>query len=158
MSRTWNMVIPLKSENAVKDRLAWWKEARFGLFIHWGLYSIPAGYWEGEPVTQSSYLNPYCEHIMWLNKIPITEYEKLADRFNPTDFNAEQIVRLAKKAGMKYIVMTSKHHDGFAMYHSKVSSYNIVDATPYKKDPLRALAAACKKQDIRFDRSRVCNG
>ncbi|MCK5280682.1 MAG: alpha-L-fucosidase [Cyclobacteriaceae bacterium] len=139
-------------ENASEgtDNTLWFREAGFGMFIHWGLYSIPAGMWKGEPVKDPRYINPYAEHIMMLNKIPLTEYAKLAETFNPVDFDAEYIVRLAKKAGMKYLVYTTKHHDGFAMYHSKVSDYNIVEATPYKKDPLKALAEACKKEDIKL--------
>lgn len=109
-----------------EDNTIWFREAGFGMFIHWGLYSIPAGMWQGEPVKDNRYINPYAEHIMMLNKIPIAEYAKLANTFNPVDFNAEYIVSLAKKAGMKYLVYTTKHHDGFAMYDSKVSDYNIV--------------------------------
>jgi alpha-L-fucosidase len=146
--RTWNMVVPLKPADEVKDRLKWWKEARFGLFIHWGLYAIPGGIWKGESVTQEPYLNPYCEHLMWLKRIPIAEYEKLAGQFNPVDFDADYIVNLAKQAGMKYIIVTAKHHDGFAMYHSRCDSYNIVDATPYKTDPMKALAAACAQAGL----------
>ncbi|MCK5367374.1 MAG: alpha-L-fucosidase, partial [Cyclobacteriaceae bacterium] len=112
------------------------------------VYSL--GAWKGEPVKDNRYINPYAEHIMMLNKIPITEYAKLADTFNPVDFNAEYIVGLAKKTGMKYLVFTTKHHDGFAMYDSKVSDYNIVKATPYKKDPLKMLAEACKKEGIKL--------
>ncbi|MBN2105606.1 alpha-L-fucosidase [bacterium] len=148
--KTWNMVVPLKPWKDVRDPLAWWKEARFGLFIHWGLYAIPAGIWKEKPVTHPSYLNPYCEHIMWLNRIPVAEYEKLAEQFNPTAFDADRIVQLAKDAGMKYIVVTAKHHDGFAMYHSRVSPYNIVDATPYQRDPLKDLAESCAVQGLRL--------
>ena len=128
----------------------WFKEAGFGMFIHWGLYSIPAGMWKGEPIEDNRYINPYAEHIMMLEKIPISEYSRLADRFNPVDFNAVQIVDLAKKAGMRYLVFTTKHHDGFAMYDSKVSDFNIVKATPYKKDPLKAISEACKKEGIKL--------
>ena len=140
----------VENENDDTDKTTWFREAGFGMFIHWGLYSIPGGMWKGEPVKDNRYINPYAEHIMMLNKIPLTEYAKLAETFNPVDFDAEYIVRLAKKAGMKYLVYTTKHHDGFAMYHSKVSDYNIVEATPYKKDPLKALAEACKKEDIKL--------
>lgn len=133
-----------------EDNTKWFREAGFGMFIHWGLYSIPAGMWKGEPVKDNRYINPYAEHIMMLNKIPIAEYAKLADTFNPVDFNAEYVVSLAKKVGMKYLVYTTKHHEGFAMYDSKVSDYNIVKATPYKKDPLKSLAEACKKEEIKL--------
>ncbi len=131
---------PLSSE----ERMAWWREARFGLFIHWGLYAIPAGEWKGEKIPSIS------EWIMLNAKIPVKEYEKLAGEFNPVKFNADEWVRMAKEAGMKYIVITSKHHDGFAMFHSKVDPYNIVDATPFDRDPLKELSDACKKQGIKL--------
>ncbi|MBC7350741.1 MAG: alpha-L-fucosidase [Thermogutta sp.] len=117
-----------------QDRAAWMDEARFGMFIHWGIYSqLGRGEW-----------------VMNREKIPVAEYEKLAATFNPVKFNAEEWVRIAKDAGMRYIVITSKHHDGFAMFGSKVSPYNIVDATPFKRDPLKELAAACQKYGIRL--------
>ena len=133
---------PVMSEQ--DQKMAWWREARFGLFIHWGLYAQPAGVWKGEEIPGIS------EWIMAHAKIPVKEYEKLAATFNPVKYNAEQWVRLAKQAGMKYIVITSKHHDGFAMFHSKASSYNIVDATPFDRDPLKELAEACDKYDMRL--------
>jgi alpha-L-fucosidase len=147
---TWNMVIPLKPAAQVGDRLAWWREARFGLFIHWGLYSAPAGVWKGEPVSDARFPNPYCEHLMWLARIPITEYSRLAEAFNPTRFDALAIVRAAKKAGMRYVVVTAKHHDGFAMYRSRVSPYNVVDSTPFGRDPLRELADACRQEGLKL--------
>lgn len=125
-------------------RLKWWREARFGMFIHWGLYAVPAGEWKGQLIPGIG------EWIMNRAKIPVTEYEQLAQQFNPVDFNAEQWVKLAKDAGMKYIVITAKHHDGFAMYDSKSSSYNIVAATPFKRDPLKELATAAQKADIKL--------
>ncbi len=127
-----------------EDKMTWWKEARFGMFIHWGLYAIPAGEWKGEQIPGIS------EWIMLRAKIPVKEYEALAKEFNPVKYDADEWVKLAKEAGMKYIVITSKHHDGFAMYHSKVNSYNIVDATPFDRDPLKELAEACKKQGIKL--------
>ncbi len=142
--------LPEASTENSQENTKWFKEAGFGMFIHWGLYSIPAGIWNGEPVKDDRYINPYAEHIMMLNKIPREEYAKLADTFNPIDFNAEYIVGMAKKAGMKYLVFTTKHHDGFAMYDSKVSDYNIVKATPYNKDPLKMIAEACKKEGIKL--------
>jgi alpha-L-fucosidase len=112
----------------------WFQEAKFGLFIHWGVYSVLGdGEW-----------------VMQLKKIPVSEYEKLPARFNPTEFNAAEWVALAKAAGMKYITITSKHHDGFAMFDSKVSDWNIVARTPYKKDPLKMLAEECRKQGIKL--------
>jgi alpha-L-fucosidase len=126
------------------EKMQWFREAKFGLFIHWGLYAVPAGTWKGQQIQGIG------EWIMNRAKIPVKEYEQLAGQFNPVKFNAEQWVQMAEDAGMKYIVITSKHHDGFAMYGSKASKYNIVDATPFKRDPLKELAAACAKHNIRF--------
>ncbi|MBL0177002.1 MAG: alpha-L-fucosidase [Ignavibacteria bacterium] len=125
----------LKESDAQRDeRMAWWREARFGMFIHWGVYAIPArGEW-----------------LMFNEKISAAEYEKLPPQFNPARFDADAWVRLAKEAGMKYIVVTSKHHDGFSMYDTKVGNYDIVDATPFKRDPMKELASACAKEGIRF--------
>ncbi len=114
------------------------------MFIHWGIYAVPAGVWKGKKISGIG------EWIMFRAKIPVVEYEKLAGSFNPVKFDAEAWVGLAKRAGMKYLVITSKHHDGFAMYDSPCSSYDIVDATPYGKDPIKALARACKKAGIRL--------
>lgn len=127
------------------QRMRWWREARFGLFIHWGVYSVPAGMWNGQRVTQSG-----AEWIMNRGRIPVADYRKFATEFNPTRFNAQEWVKLAKDAGMKYIVITAKHHDGFAMYHSKASAWNIYDATPFKRDPLKELAVACKRAGIKL--------
>jgi alpha-L-fucosidase len=126
------------------EKMAWWREARFGLFIHWGLYAVPAGVWKGKPCPAVS------EWIMKREAIPVREYEQLAPQFNPVRFDAEEWVELAKAAGMKYIVITAKHHDGFAMYHSACTDYNIVDATPFKRDPMRELAAACRKAGLKL--------
>jgi alpha-L-fucosidase len=125
-------------------KMKWFREAKFGLFIHWGLYSIPAGEWKGQRIAGIG------EWIMNRAKIPVKEYEQLAAQFNPVKFNAEDIVKLAEDAGMKYIVITSKHHDGFAMYHSKASKYNIVDATPFRRDVLKELADACARHGMRL--------
>jgi alpha-L-fucosidase len=125
-------------------KMKWFREAKFGLFIHWGLYSIPAGEWKGQPIPGIG------EWIMNHAQIPVAEYEQLARQFNPVKFDAEAWVQMAQDAGMKYIVITSKHHDGFAMYHSLVSKYNIYDATPFHRDPLKELAAACARHGIRF--------
>jgi len=127
-----------------EQRIAWWKEAKFGMFVHWGVYSIPAGTWKGKDY------KGYSEWIMHKANIPVEEYEQLPRQFNPVKFNADEWARLAKAAGMKYMVITAKHHDGFAMYHSKVTPYNIVDATPFKRDPIRELAEACRKHGIKF--------
>ncbi len=125
-------------------RMAWWREARFGMFIHWGLYSIPAGVWDGKPVPSIG------EWIMNNASIPVADYKALAPQFNPTGFSAHDIVALAKAAGMKYIVITAKHHDGFAMFDSKADPFNIVQATPFKRDPLRELAEECRRQGIKL--------
>jgi len=134
----------LSSKSSHDAKMKWFREAKFGLFIHWGLYAVPAGEWKGEKISGIG------EWIMNRAKIPVKEYEQLAAKFNPVKFNAEEWVKLAEDAGMKYIVITSKHHDGFAMYGSKVSKYNIVDATPFKRDPLKELAEACARHGIRF--------
>lgn len=125
-------------------RMAWWREARFGMFIHWGLYSIPAGTWDGRQIPSIG------EWIMNNASIPVTDYKALAPKFNPTGFSAHDIVALAKSAGMKYIVITAKHHDGFAMFDSKASPFNIVAATPFKRDPLRELSDECRKQGLKL--------
>lgn len=126
------------------SRMAWWRAARFGLFIHWGVYSVPAGTYNGKQIPDLG------EWIMLNAKIPLADYRNFASQFNPTKFNADDWVSMAKKAGMKYIVITSKHHDGFAMFDSKASDYNIVAATPFKRDPLKELAAACQKNGIKL--------
>ena len=125
-------------------RMAWWRDAKFGLFIHWGVYSVPAGFYQDKPVAGIG------EWIMNRGKIPMAEYQSFAKEFNPVKFNADDWVKSAKGAGMKYIVITSKHHDGFAMFDTKASPWNIVQATPYGKDPLKELAAACKKYGIKL--------
>ncbi len=131
--------------DATKERrLQWFREAKFGLFIHWGLYAVPAGEWKGNLVPGIG------EWIMNRFQIPVREYEKLAAQFNPVKFDADAWVKVAKDAGMRYIVITSKHHDGFAMFHSKVSKYNVVDATPFKRDIIKELAAACARQGMRL--------
>ena len=126
------------------QRMHWWREARFGMFIHWGLYAVPAGEYNGKRSERIG------EWIMEWANIPRADYEKFTTQFNPVKFDARAWVRIAKDAGMKYIVITSKHHDGFALYDSKVSNYDIVDATPYKKDPIKALAMEAKKQGLKF--------
>ena len=132
----------MESDNS--DRLAWWREARFGMFIHWGLYAIPAGTWKGERIPGLG------EWIMRNGRIPIAEYETLTKRFNPVQFDAEEWVQLAKRAGMRYLVITSKHHDGFCLFSSPSNPYNIVDATPFGRDPMAELADACRRHDIKL--------
>ena len=125
-------------------RLDWWREAKFGMFIHWGVYAIPAGVWKDEHIPGIG------EWIMLRAEIPIAEYEQLAGQFNPVKYDADQIVKLAKQAGQKYIVLTSKHHDGFCLYGSAETDYNIVDGTPYGKDILKDLAEACAREGIKL--------
>ena len=125
-------------------RMAWWRDAKFGMFIHWGVYSVPAGFYHDQPVKGIG------EWIMNKGKIPMAEYQLFAKEFNPVKFNADDWVKAAKYAGMKYIVITSKHHDGFAMFCSQASPWNICDASPYGKDPLKALAAACQKYGVKL--------
>jgi alpha-L-fucosidase len=126
------------------ERMQWWRDARFGMFIHWGLYCIPAGEWNGKEYPQIG------EWIMKNAKIPVAQYHELAKQFNPVKFNAKDFVATAKNAGMKYIAITSKHHDGFAMFKSNASKYNIVDATPYGKDVIKALSEECQKQGLKM--------
>ncbi len=125
-------------------RMAWWRAARFGMFIHWGVYSVPAGTYKGKQIPGIG------EWIMNRGKIPVAEYRAFAKEFNPVKFNADEWVRTARDAGMKYIVITSKHHDGFAMFDSKASDWNIVKATPFGRDPLKELAAACRKYGLKL--------
>ncbi|HON93280.1 MAG TPA: alpha-L-fucosidase [Sedimentisphaerales bacterium] len=126
------------------ERMAWWRDARFGLFVHWGIYSVPAGTYNGERIDGLG------EWIMHNAKIPVEEYEKFAPQFNPIGFNADEWVRLAKNAGMKYLVITSKHHDGFCLWDSKVTTWDIMDATPFKRDILKELSIACRKHGIKL--------
>lgn len=135
---------PVESQEERDARMGWWREARFGMFIHWGVYAVAAGEWEGKPVGGIG------EWIMNKAKIPIADYSKLAKTFNPVKYNAEAWVLAAKGAGMKYIVITTKHHDGFAMFKTAASPWNIVDATPYKRDPINDLADACRKHGMRL--------
>jgi alpha-L-fucosidase len=125
-------------------RMAWWRDAGFGMFIHWGAYSVPAGVYKGKEIKGLG------EWIMEDAKIPIPEYEQFVKQFNPTKFDAKEWVRIAKDAGVKYIVITSKHHDGFCLWDSKVSNYDIMDFSPYKKDILKELTAACKDAGIKM--------
>src|SRR5690606_35072419 len=125
-------------------RTDWFQHDKFGLFIHWGLYAIPAGYWQDQRVHAAS------EWVMKRAPIPVTEYRKLAEQFNPVQFDADAWAQLAVDAGMKYVVLTAKHHDGFALFKSSASAYNVVDATPFKRDIVKELATACAKRGLRF--------
>ncbi|GAF02174.1 alpha-L-fucosidase [Saccharicrinis fermentans] len=131
-----------ESSEIISKRLEWWKEARFGMFIHWGLYAQDGCFWNGK--------DGRSEHMMRNLQIPIADYEKIANEFDPVDFDADEWVRIAKDAGMKYMILTSKHHDGFAMFNSPSSNYNIVKRTPFKRDPVKELSEACAKEGLRF--------
>ncbi|MGA4643575.1 alpha-L-fucosidase [Limisphaera sp. 4302-co] len=125
-------------------RMRWWREARFGMFIHWGVYAVPAGVYKGQRIPRLG------EWIMNRAKIPVAEYREFARSFNPVFYDPDAWVRLAKEAGMKYIIITSKHHDGFALFDSQASDWDVVDATPYGRDLLLPLAAACRKHGIKL--------
>lgn len=137
-------IVPSETKEQRDQRMTWWRDARFGLFIHWGVYSVPAGTWNGRKVEGVG------EWIMRHAPISVADYAKLPSQFNPTKFDADAWVAVAKNAGMKYIVITAKHHDGFAMFPSKASPFNIHDATPFQRDPLKELAEACRKQGIKL--------
>ena len=126
------------------DNIKWFKEAKYGMMAHWGLYSLLGGEYRDKRVRD------YAEWIQSYAAIPNAEYELLARSFNPIYFDAEEWIKLAKAAGMKYFVFTAKHHDGFAMFHSKVDRYNVVDATPFGRDVVGELAEACRKHGLRF--------
>jgi len=137
-------VVAKRSETR-ETRMQWWRDAKFGMFVHWGVYSVPAGTYKGEQIPGIG------EWIMHDAKIPVAEYKQFARQFNPQKFNADEWVKVMKDAGMKYIVITAKHHDGFAMYHSDVSEWDIDEASPkFKRDPIDELAKACRKHGIRF--------
>ena len=142
MDKLWGDIS--NEDGQVEKDYQWYPDSKFAMFIHWGLYSDPAGVWKDEKYFGIS------EWLMNRAKIPVKEYEKLATTFNPINFDADEIAQLAVDAGMKYIVITAKHHDGFAMFRSKASKYNIVDATPYGKDPIEALADACKRHGLKL--------
>lgn len=127
------------------ERMEWWREARFGMFIHWGVYAQFAGVYKGHEQRRGG-----AEWIMNRCKIPVAEYQEMAKKFNPVKYDADAWVKMAKDAGMKYIVITAKHHDGFALFDSKASKWDVVDATPYGKDLIAPLAAACRKYGVKL--------
>lgn len=132
--------VPAPAKATPVDRLAWWRAARFGLFIHWGLYAVPAGEWAGRT-----------DHGEWIRhngKIPLDIYDRFRFEFDPAAFDPLTWVRMAKHAGMRYIVMTTKHHDGFALFDSKVSTFSVM-STPFKRDVIRELVAACRTEGMR---------
>ena len=135
---------PEETREAFDSRMAWWRNAKFGMFIHWGVYAVPAGIHDGK---ETDFI---AEWIMNTERIPIARYEAYARQFDPQKFDADAWMKLASDAGVKYIVITSKHHDGFALWDSKVSDYDIMDFASYKKDILKALSEACQKYNIKF--------
>lgn len=141
--------MPMKTQQLLPEVLEmdmrkWFKEAQYGMMAHWGLYSLLGGEWNGKKSSS------YAEWIQANQRIPMAEYDKLATSFNPVYFNADQWIRLAKECGMKYFVMTSKHHDGFALFHSRADRFNVVDATPFGRDVVGELAEACYKHGLKF--------
>ncbi len=134
-----------ESKESFDQRMEWWRDDRFGMFIHWGVYAVPAGIYNNKEVKGDN-----GEWIMNNAQIPVKEYEKFAKQFDPVKFDANEWAKTVKDAGMKYVVITSKHHDGFGLWDSKVSDYDIVDFAPYGKDILKALSKACKEQGIKF--------
>lgn len=135
---------PTAPDPATIKRTQWFRDAKFGMLITWGLYSIPAGEWKGKEYPGIG------EWIQNWAQIPVAEYAGLAPQFNPVKFNADEWVTLAREAGMKYIVPMPKHHDGFALYASKASKFNITDATPFKRDPMKELTEASRRQGLRM--------
>src|SRR5690606_12638476 len=141
-----SLVLPLQLLNEQipgekgKERMKWWTEARFGMFIHWGVYAQFAGVYKGHEQARGG-----AEWIMNRCKIPVAEYQAAAKKFNPVHYNPDEWVRMAKEAGMKYLIITAKHHDGFALFRTAASKWNVVDASPYGRDLLKPLAEACRK-------------
>jgi len=136
-----NQLAAAETPQQHNDRMAWWRDARFGMFIHWGLYAIPAGEWNGKT-----------DHAEWIRhsaKIPVEQYDKFVGQFNPTNFNAESWAKLAKQAGMKYLVITSKHHDGFCLWDSRLTDFDVM-STPFQRDILKELETACNREGVRF--------
>lgn len=134
-----------ESDQAFDERMEWWRDAKFGLFIHWGPYAVPAGIYNGERITSTT-----GEWIMNGAQIPVEEYEEFARQFNPTEYDAEEWVQIAKDAGMKYIIITSKHHDGFGLWESEVGDYNSAEYAEIQKDLLDELKEAADKLDIKL--------
>ncbi|MDT7972882.1 MAG: alpha-L-fucosidase, partial [Armatimonadota bacterium] len=139
----WVVLVSTAITPTQADRLAWWREAKFGMFIHWGLYAIPAGEWKGKRIPGIG------EWIMHNAQIPIPDYEQFVSQFNPTEFNADEWVLLAKEAGMRYITITTKHHDGFCLFDSALTDYDIM-STPFKRDIIGELVQACRRHGVRI--------
>ncbi len=137
-------VPPAETPEQHDARMKWWREAKFGLFIHWGVYSVPAGFYKGKPIGGIG------EWIMRSAQIPLADYRAFARQFNPVKYRPDAWAALAETAGMRYIVITSKHHDGFAMFDSQVTDWTLVRAAPYGKDAIAPLAAAARKRGLKF--------
>jgi len=135
-------VYAIEQSQRVGERAGWFHDAKFGLFVHWGLYAIPGGEWRGK--------TDYSEWIQEETRMPNSFYEQYAGQFNPIKFDAKQWVQLVKSAGMKYLVITAKHHEGFCMFDTGQTDYNVVKATPWKRDPLKELAAACRESGLKL--------
>jgi alpha-L-fucosidase len=140
-------LLKLEPPERVAQRLRWWNEARFGMFIHWGLYAQWGCHYPGPDGTL---LDGKTEHMMRHLQMPRAQYAKIADVFNPVKFDADEWARVARDAGMRYMVITAKHHDGFAMFDSPSSGYNVVARTLWKRDPIKELAAACRRHGLKF--------
>ncbi len=138
------LLLSLQAVSQESDRMQWWENARFGMFIHWGLYAVPAGYYQDKAVEGIG------EWIMNHAKIPVSEYREYARKFNPQHYDPDSWVKAAKAAGMKYIIITTKHHDGFALFDSKVTNWDVTDATSYGRDILKPLAEACRREGIKL--------
>src|SRR5699024_9479882 len=137
--------IPGEVGLSATDHIAEWQKLQYGMFIHWGLYSELGGEYQGKPQKEG-----YSEQIqMWAN-IPDEEYEKITDQFSAEHYDPAEICALAKKAGMKYIVITTKHHDGFSLFGTETTDYNIVKSTPFAQDAIKMLADECRKQGLKF--------
>ncbi len=130
------------SPDKIEKRMAWWRDAKFGLFIHWGVYSLSEGEWKGT--------TNHGEWLQFTAKIPLAEYTEFAKGFNPEGFDADLWAKTARDAGMKYMVITAKHHDGLAMYDSPSSAHDVVERTAFGRDPLKELAQACQRYGIKF--------
>lgn len=130
--------------SALVSQKKWFREAQYGMMVHWGLYSLLGGEWKGKVMPHIA------EWAQAYFKIPNAEYTKLAKVFNPICFNADEWVQIARDAGMKYVVLTSKHHDGFAMFRSRASKFNVVDATPFRRDVVGELAEACRRHGMKL--------
>ncbi|MEI6606936.1 MAG: alpha-L-fucosidase [Verrucomicrobiota bacterium] len=137
---------PYASETPAQHeaRMSWWHEAKFGMFIHWGVYAVPAGTYKDKQIGDIG------EWIMWNAKIPVHDYREFAQHFNPDKYDPTAWAALAKEAGMRYMVITAKHHDGFALFPTAASQWNVVDASPWKKDLIAPLATAARAQGLKF--------